>query len=81
MATKTISVDLEAYERLRGARQRPDESFSQVIKRARWDEATSTARALLAAAEGAAPILSKRAIDRLERSQAADAPPDDAWNE
>jgi predicted CopG family antitoxin len=32
MATKTISIDLEAYERLRGARQ-DNESFSQTIKR------------------------------------------------
>ena len=32
MATKTISIDLEAYERLRGARV-GDESFSRVIKR------------------------------------------------
>lgn len=32
MATKTISIDLEAYERLRNVRQ-DNESFSQTIKR------------------------------------------------
>ena len=32
MATKTISIDIEAYERLRQVR-RENESFSQTIKR------------------------------------------------
>ena len=36
MPTKTISLTLEAYERLRRARRRPNESFSSVVMRARW---------------------------------------------
>ncbi len=79
MATKTISIDLAAYERLRRARLRPDESFSQVIKRGRWDESRSTGAALLQAWE-TAPPLSRAVLERLERAQCGDKAPDDSWN-
>lgn len=38
MATKTISIDLEAYERLKNV-QKANESFSQTIKRVVWEPA------------------------------------------
>lgn len=47
MATKTVSVDLEAYERLCRARISDKESFSQVIKRATWLPVRGTAASLL----------------------------------
>ena len=52
MAAKTISIDLQAYERLRNAPCMPDESFSKVIKRAVWPPARQTAAAMLAALYG-----------------------------
>lgn len=78
MATKTITIDLAAYEKLRRARIRPDESFSQVIKRGRWEKVRSTGSALLDALERA-PLVDEDVLERLERNQRADAPPGDPW--
>ena len=51
MATKTITIELDAYDALVRARVHPRESFSEVVRRARWDEKQHTARALLAFVE------------------------------
>lgn len=48
MATKTISLELDAYERLRKAKRSERESFSEVVRRARWDDAASTGPQILA---------------------------------
>lgn len=79
MATKTISVDLEAYERLRAARRSPDESFSRVIKRAHWRDDTRTAAALLDALAGT-PVVDADVLARLDEAQQADTPPEDRWH-
>lgn len=78
MATKTISIDLDAYERLRRARRSRNESFSMVIKRATWPSPPHTSKALLEALEHV-PVMSEEALDRLEEAQAADRPPEDSW--
>jgi predicted CopG family antitoxin len=76
MATKTISIDVEAYERLRSARLDPSESFSRVIKRARWPNERKTAAALLSAME-TAPTVDLDVLDRLDEAQGTNPPPRD----
>lgn len=46
MAIKTISLELDAYERLKSAK-RGKESFSAVVRRARFDAPQSTGEAIL----------------------------------
>ncbi|MEX1037769.1 MAG: antitoxin VapB family protein [Acidimicrobiia bacterium] len=79
ISTKTISIDMEAYERLSRARKSPSESFSKVIKRAQWPEDERTARGLLHDLESA-PVADRETIERLDRVQKSDAPPQDPWS-
>lgn len=78
MATKTISIDLEAYERLRRARRTRMESFSNVIKRATWPTPPRTAGALLEALE-TVPLVDEEVLRALDEAQAADRPPEERW--
>jgi predicted CopG family antitoxin len=79
MATKTISVRIEAYEKLRAARRYPNESFSEVILRARWEDETATAAELLEYFRTTPPHFSSEAIDLIAAADAADRPPQDKW--
>jgi len=79
MSVKTISLKLEAYERLRAAKRYPTESFSQVVLRATWPEDTITARDLLALARSRGARLSEAELDSVEALKRRDAPPEDKW--
>jgi len=76
MATKTLSVDEDAYLHLVRAKRDSKESFSKVIKRARWDEDNRTCAGVLARAKG---TVDEEILDRLDRAQTEDAPPPAPW--
>jgi hypothetical protein len=73
MATKTISLELDAYERLRKARRTPSESFSSVVRRAIFPGTPCTAGEALEIAkrrlaQGKA-LLSQESLDLLDAAQ------------
>ena len=79
MATKTISLKEEAYDRLRAARRYRDESFSEVVMRAAWPEDTITGRALLDFLGARRVHLRADELDRIDELSQRDQPPEDKW--
>jgi len=79
VAIKTVSLKIEAYERLRSARRYPSESFSEVILRARWPESTVTGAELLARYRTAGAHFTEAELDAMEAAKAAGAAPEDKW--
>jgi len=62
---------LEAYEKLRRARRTPRESFSSVVRRARWDGAGATGPEVLASLDALVTehpevLLSDEALSAIE---------------
>ncbi len=66
MATRTISLRRDAYERLCAARRTPDESFTEVVLRAQWADRTVSAGELLEWTRRHGPTFSDEALDRIE---------------
>jgi predicted CopG family antitoxin len=81
MATKTISLRLDAYERLCRARRSPDESFTQVVLRAEWPEVSLTARELRSVYASEGPFFEDDELDQIAEAEAEDHPPADKWAE
>ncbi len=79
VSTKTISLKLEAYERLKGAKAYPDESFSEVVMRARWPETTVTAAELITMCRERGPTFGLDELDRIDDLKQMDEPPEDKW--
>lgn len=81
MATKTISIDLVAYEALTKARKSPGESFSQVIRRATWDTRSPATGSELLEMLKDSPSGPPDLVETLNANQALDTPPRDPWDE
>ena len=79
MPTKTISLRLEAYDRLARARKTPSESFSDVIMRARWDTEPTTAATYLRLVRERGPAYAAPELTDIEELKRADRPPKDKW--
>lgn len=70
---------MEAYEKLRAARRFPDESFSQVVLRARWPEETVTGAELQRTLDRRGPLLQEEELARIEELKQNAPPPEDKW--
>ena len=71
MATKTINLEVDAIERLETAKWTPEESYSDVVRRAHFPQKPHLARELLAEFEeraGHSP-LTEEALDHLAEAQ------------
>jgi hypothetical protein len=78
MATKTITLELDAYEKLRIAK-RPGESFTEVVRRAEFTDDPLTGANLLAYLASGGSGVSDRFLDAVEEAAQHDPIPDDSW--
>ena len=78
MATKTITLELDAYEKLRLSK-RPGESFTEVVRRARFEESPATGATLRQYFRDGGSGVSELYLEAVEAAEKNDPPPDDSW--
>lgn len=78
MATRTITLELDAYEKLRQVK-RGGESFTEVVRRAVWMDAPATGEALLHYYRNGGSGVSSKYLDSVEGAAMRDPIPDDPW--
>ena len=79
MPSKTISLSLAAYERLRRARRRDGESFTDVVMRAHWADEPIVGADYLQMVRERGPLYAIGELKAVEDAKAADLPPSDKW--
>jgi predicted CopG family antitoxin len=77
MPTKTISLEIDAYERLKHAKRSPRESFSEVVRRAIFPEESIRGKELRERTFGRTQFLSEEALSAIEQADRSDPPPED----
>jgi len=78
MATKTITLELDAYEKLRLSK-RPGESFTEVVRRARFEESPATGASLRQYFRKGGSAVTEQYLDAVDAAEKNDRPPDDSW--
>jgi hypothetical protein len=78
MPTKTITLELDAYEKLRQAK-RGGESFTEVVRRAVLVDAPLTGSALRQYYRKGGSGVSGKYLDSVEEASKHDTNPDDPW--
>jgi predicted CopG family antitoxin len=80
MATKTISLELDAYEKLLAAK-RGRESFSSVVRRAILSNSKKTGEAMLDMLRSRSVLLDEEELDTVEKASGKKDIPVSPWDE
>jgi hypothetical protein len=79
VATKTISIELDVYDALVRHRLSPSESFSRVLRRARWDDREKGRAGDILTSLDHLPAPTDAQLNEWESIQRNDRPAEDKW--
>jgi len=80
MATKTITLELDAYEKLKAAK-RGRESFSSVVRRCILPNQPKTGEMLLDYLRSRTVFFTEEELDKMDKINQNDTPPTNPWEE